>query len=67
MNDSLFPCELSKEKINLAEEAVELAAKTWGRWSLTELEAEERLSYSCEKVKIERILIIPSRMFICEY
>lgn len=54
MNDSLFPCELSKEKINLAEEAVELAAKTWGQWSLTELEAEERLSYSCEKVKYRK-------------
>lgn len=34
----------------LAEEVVELAAKTWGKRSLTELEAEERLSYSCEKV-----------------
>lgn len=54
VNDSLFPCELSKEKINLAEEAVELAAKTWGQWSLTELEAEERLSYSCEKVKYRK-------------
>ena len=35
----------------MAEEAVELAVKTWGQRSLTELEAEERLSYSCEKVK----------------
>ena len=54
MNESLFPCELSKENINLAEKAVELAVKTWGRRSLTELEAEERLSYSCEKVKLCR-------------
>lgn len=36
----------------LADEAVELAVKTWGKRSLTELEAEERLSYSCEKVKL---------------
>ncbi|KAF8394751.1 hypothetical protein HHK36_020968 [Tetracentron sinense] len=49
VNESLFPCKLSKEKIKLAEEAVELAVKTWGQRSLTELEAEERLSYSCEK------------------
>lgn len=51
MNESLFPCALSKENTNLAEEAVQLAVKTWGQRSLTELEAEERLSYSCEKVK----------------
>ena len=35
----------------MAEEAVELAVKTWDQRSLTELEAEDRLSYSCEKVK----------------
>lgn len=34
----------------MAEEAVQLAVKTWGQRSITELEAEERLSYSCEKV-----------------
>ncbi|KAG9459973.1 hypothetical protein H6P81_004481 [Aristolochia fimbriata] len=49
VNESLFPCELSKEKTLLAEEAVDLAVKSWGQRSLTELEAEERLSYSCEK------------------
>ncbi|KAL8089197.1 hypothetical protein AgCh_038833 [Apium graveolens] len=53
VNESLFPCELSKENINLAEKAVELAVKTWGRRSLTELEAEERLSYSCEKGPVQ--------------
>ncbi|KAL8101142.1 hypothetical protein AgCh_033139 [Apium graveolens] len=61
VNDSLFPCELSKEKINLAEEAVELAAKTWGQWSLTELEAEERLSYSCEKGPVQDEVIAKLR------
>lgn len=54
MNENLFPCELSEKNINLAEKAVELAVKTWGRRSLTELEAEERLSYSCEKVKYSK-------------
>lgn len=51
VNESLFPCKLSSTNTKLAEEAVELAVKTWGKRSLTELEAEERLSYSCEKVK----------------
>ncbi|GFP93636.1 protein translocase subunit seca1 chloroplastic [Phtheirospermum japonicum] len=53
VNESLFPCTLSKEKSKFAEEAVELAAKTWGQRSLTELEAEERLSYSCEKGPVQ--------------
>ncbi|KAG5514064.1 hypothetical protein RHGRI_035465 [Rhododendron griersonianum] len=50
VNENLFPCTLSKEITKLAEEAVQLAVDTWGQKSLTELEAEERLSYSCEKV-----------------
>ncbi|URD85451.1 translocase subunit SecA, partial [Musa troglodytarum] len=49
VNEKLFPCDLSKETISLANDAVELAVKSWGQRSLTELEAEERLSYSCEK------------------
>ncbi|PSS06273.1 Protein translocase subunit SecA like [Actinidia chinensis var. chinensis] len=49
VNEKLFPSTLSKVNTKMAEEAVELAVKTWGQRSLTELEAEERLSYSCEK------------------
>lgn len=49
VNDKLFPCQLSNKNTELAEEAVQLAVKAWGMRSLTELEAEERLSYSCEK------------------
>lgn len=49
VNESLFPSQLSQKNIELAEEAVDLAVKTWGQKALTELEAEERLSYSCEK------------------
>ncbi|KAK1384984.1 Protein translocase subunit SecA [Heracleum sosnowskyi] len=66
VNDSLFPCELSKENFNLAEEAVELAAKTWGQWSLTELEAEERLSYSCEKGPVQDEVIAKLRYAFLE-
>ncbi|GAV87787.1 LOW QUALITY PROTEIN: SecA_SW domain-containing protein/SecA_DEAD domain-containing protein, partial [Cephalotus follicularis] len=49
VNESLFPCKLSYENTKLANEAVQLAVKTWGHRLLTELEAEERLSYSCER------------------
>uniref|UniRef100_A0A0E0JHT8 Protein translocase subunit SecA n=1 Tax=Oryza punctata TaxID=4537 RepID=A0A0E0JHT8_ORYPU len=48
-NESLFPCELSKDALSYVKDAVEVAVKAWGEKSLTELEAEERLSYSCEK------------------
>ncbi|KAL5981693.1 hypothetical protein ACLOJK_015756 [Asimina triloba] len=51
VKENLFPCELSKKTTELATDAVNIAVKTWGKRSLTELEAEERLSYSCEKVK----------------
>lgn len=51
VNENLFPCKLSNENAKLVENAVELAVEKWGLRSLTELEAEERLSYSCEKVK----------------
>lgn len=50
VKETLFPCKLSHENAKLVEEAVQMATKTWGQKSLTELEAEERLSYSCEKV-----------------
>ncbi|KAH0461891.1 hypothetical protein IEQ34_009466 [Dendrobium chrysotoxum] len=49
VKESLFPCELSNVTVSLAKDAVEFAVKTWGLRSLTELEAEDRLSYSCEK------------------
>ncbi|KAL5700591.1 hypothetical protein ACHQM5_026017 [Ranunculus cassubicifolius] len=66
VNESLFPSKLSKKNIELAEEAVELAVKTWGERSLTELEAEERLSYSCEKGPTEDKVITKLReAFTC--
>ncbi|KAD6120275.1 hypothetical protein E3N88_11546 [Mikania micrantha] len=39
-----------EETTKVVEDAVQLAASSWGRRSLPELEAEERLSYACEKV-----------------
>ncbi|PIN20103.1 hypothetical protein CDL12_07200 [Handroanthus impetiginosus] len=66
VNESLFPCTLSNEKSKLAEEAVQLAAKTWGQRSLTELEAEERLSYSCEKGPVQDEVIAKLRSAFLE-
>lgn len=54
VNENILPCDLSERTISTAEAAVELAVKAWGKRSLTELEAEERLSYSCEKVRTMR-------------
>ncbi|XP_044975930.1 protein translocase subunit SECA1, chloroplastic isoform X3 [Hordeum vulgare subsp. vulgare] len=48
-NESLFPCELSEDTLSCVKDAVDVAVKEWGEKSLPELEAEERLSYSCEK------------------
>ncbi|KAJ4968921.1 hypothetical protein NE237_015622 [Protea cynaroides] len=61
VNEKLFPCKLSKEKTASAEEAVESAVKTWGPRSLTELEAEDRLSYSSEKGPIRDDVIAKLR------
>ncbi|KAL3827729.1 hypothetical protein ACJIZ3_016531 [Penstemon smallii] len=66
VNEGLFPCALSKENSKLAEEAVQLAAKTWGQRSLTELEAEERLSYSCEKGPVQDEVISKLRSAFLE-
>ena len=54
-NESLFPCELSKDTLSCVKDAVEVAVKEWGEKSLPELEAEERLSYSCEKVDLFKL------------
>ncbi|KAL0436049.1 UNVERIFIED_CONTAM: protein translocase subunit SECA1, chloroplastic [Sesamum radiatum] len=66
VNESLFPCTLSNEKSKLSEEAVQFAAKTWGQRSLTELEAEERLSYSCEKGPVQDEVISKLRSAFLE-
>eukprot|EP01018_Ginkgo_biloba_P025252 Gb_34931 [translate_table: standard] len=49
VNENLFPCELSQDITSLVEAAVQMAVRIWGKRSLTVLEAEDRLSYVCEK------------------
>ncbi|XP_074303697.1 protein translocase subunit SecA, chloroplastic [Silene latifolia] len=66
VKESLFPCKLSLEKTNLVEEAVQLAVTTWGQRSLSELEAEERLSYSCEKGPTQNDVIAELRRAFLE-
>lgn len=66
VNDNLFPCKLSSENAKLAEEAVQLAVKTWGQRSLSELEAEDRLSYSCEKAPAQDEVIAKLRYAFLE-
>ncbi|KAI5336173.1 hypothetical protein L3X38_015439 [Prunus dulcis] len=66
VNENLFPCKLSNEKTKLAEEAVKLAVDTWGQRSLTELEAEERLSYSCGKAPAQDPVIAKLRSAFLE-
>ncbi|XP_039114361.1 protein translocase subunit SECA1, chloroplastic [Dioscorea cayenensis subsp. rotundata] len=61
VNENILPCDLSERTISTAEAAVELAVKAWGKRSLTELEAEERLSYSCEKGPIRDEIIAQLR------
>ncbi|KAL9273848.1 translocase subunit SecA, chloroplastic-like protein [Drosera capensis] len=53
VKESLFPCQLSRETTKSLEEAAQLAVNSWGERSLTVLEAEERLSYSCEKGPVQ--------------
>lgn len=61
VNENILPCDLSERTISTAEADVELAVKAWGKRSLTELEAEERLSYSCEKGPIRDEVIAQLR------
>ena len=53
VKDGLYPCELSAETEKLLVDAVDAAAKAWGERSVDALEAEERLSFACEKAPTE--------------
>ncbi|GAB4841830.1 hypothetical protein Ancab_022566 [Ancistrocladus abbreviatus] len=66
VKESLFPCKLSPENTKLAEEAVQLAVKSWGQRSISELEAEDRLSYSCEKGPVQDEVIAKLRLAFLE-
>ena len=53
VKDGLYPCELSAEAEKLLSDAVDAAAQAWGERSVDALEAEERLSFACEKAPTE--------------
>ena len=53
VKDGLYPCELSSEAEKLLSDAVDAASKAWGERSVDALEAEERLSFACEKAPTE--------------
>lgn len=62
VNPILFPSELSEESSSLVTDAVQTAVEAWGQKSLTELEAEDRLSYACEKGPTEDAVISKLRI-----
>ena len=53
VKDGLYPCDLSAEADKLVQEAVDAAVASWGARSVEKLEAEERLSFACEKAPTE--------------
>mmetsp|Transcript_579 Transcript_579/g.2255 ORF Transcript_579/g.2255 Transcript_579/m.2255 type:complete len:1019 (-) Transcript_579:61-3117(-) len=53
VKDGLYPCDLSAEADKLVQEAVDAAVARWGARSVEKLEAEERLSFACEKAPTE--------------
>ena len=49
VKDGLYPCDLSPEAADLLKEAVDAAVASWGERSVEALDAEDRLSFACEK------------------
>ena len=49
MKDGLYPCELSAEASRLLSEGVDAAVAGWGERAVDALDAEDRLSFACEK------------------
>lgn len=49
VSPDLFPVEASEDAKKLISAAVKAAASDWGERQLTELEAEDRLAFACEK------------------
>ena len=49
VKDGLYPCDISSEASAALANAVEKAIANWGERSLEILEAEDRLSFACEK------------------
>eukprot|EP00227_Mantoniella_beaufortii_P019152 CAMPEP_0197574944 /NCGR_PEP_ID=MMETSP1326-20131121/515_1 /TAXON_ID=1155430 /ORGANISM="Genus nov. species nov., Strain RCC2288" /LENGTH=1006 /DNA_ID=CAMNT_0043137615 /DNA_START=211 /DNA_END=3227 /DNA_ORIENTATION=- len=53
VKEGLFPCDLSPDAEKQLKEAVDAAAAAWGERSLEALDAEDRLSFACEKAPTE--------------
>eukprot|EP00471_Norrisiella_sphaerica_P008913 CAMPEP_0184500976 /NCGR_PEP_ID=MMETSP0113_2-20130426/46367_1 /TAXON_ID=91329 /ORGANISM="Norrisiella sphaerica, Strain BC52" /LENGTH=1103 /DNA_ID=CAMNT_0026889575 /DNA_START=367 /DNA_END=3678 /DNA_ORIENTATION=- len=51
--EGIFPCELSDKTKELVKDALHVAVNTWGGSSLTELEAEEKLSEAFENAPLQ--------------
>ena len=61
VKDGLYPCDLSSDTKALLKGAVDGAAKAWGERSLSAFEAEDRLSFACEKAPTEDAAIVALR------
>jgi len=61
VKDGLYPCELSEETERVLAEAIGVAVKEWGERSTEALEAEERLSFACEKAPTEDVATLALR------
>jgi len=59
--EGIFPCELSPKSKAALQGAVDLALEKWGSCTLTELEAEEKLSEAFEKAPVEDPVLVKIR------
>ena len=57
VKDGLYPCELSAEASRLLSEGVDAAVAGWGERAVDALDAEDRLSFACEKAPTDLSLI----------
>ena len=62
----LYPCELSAETSKALGDAINTACSVWGERSLEALDAEERLSFACEKGPSEDAAILALREVFAE-
>ncbi len=53
MSPELFPVDLTPAAQSAATAAVEAAVAAWGERAISELEAEDRLAFACEKAPTE--------------
>ena len=61
VKDGLYPCDLSPETAKLLTDSVNTACSVWGERSLESLDAEDRLSFACEKGPSEDAAILALR------